>query len=148
MFNAKGHHTTSVNFKFGESTSVYHSCSTLFKNELFVFGGNSSYYDGDRRQISKISGCQLRRIGTLDFDHEFGACTVVNNKKLFLCFNYLNDSDRKKCRYSTEPLGKFIEAASSLYRHGSTSIASSECKNTKTKMTFYLFFSRYYSGRW
>ena len=72
---------TDFNFEFGENTSVYYSCSIKYKNEFFIFGGN---YGDERRQISKISGCQLEQIGALDFDHYYGTCTDVNDMRILL----------------------------------------------------------------
>ena len=119
---------TDIDFKFGEKTSVYQSCSITFKNQFLVFGGAKG---DDRRQISRLSGCDLRRIGTLEFDHQVGACTSVNDEKIYLCFNSNYNApigDRKKCRYANKPLAAFTEAASSKHGHIGTSIAASECE--------------------
>ena len=111
-------------FRFGENTSVYLSCSMKYKNQFYVFGGTYGY-DGDRRQISKLEGCSLQRIGTLAFYHYYGACTGVNDQRIYLCF----DQDSSKvCRYAENPLETFTEAASSVYDHSYTSIAASECE--------------------
>lgn len=97
-----------------------------YRNEFYLFGGET-YYGGDRRQISKLSGCGLERIGTLDFDHYRGACTGVNDARIYLCFNAYFSSDYRRCRYAENPLDTFTEAASSFYEHRFTSIAASEC---------------------
>ena len=111
-------------FRFGENTSVYRSCSILYRNEFLVFGGTTDY-GGDKRQISMISGCQLQRIGSLAFDHNFGACTGVNDETIYLCFDY---NQSQKCRYASSPLDTFLLAAESEHRHSKTSIASSDCE--------------------
>ena len=118
-----------VGFEFDENTSVYSSCSMIYKNQLLVYGGTNSY-GGDKRQISKLSGCRLQRIGTLDYDHDSGACTGVNDTRIFLCFNMSNSYFVKsnKCSYATDQLGPFTEAASSAYDHEETSIAASDCR--------------------
>ena len=38
---------------------------------MIVFGG-----DSQKRQISEIDNCALKRIGDLSFDHDSGACTT------------------------------------------------------------------------
>ena len=122
--DASGRADNNFNFRFGENTSVYHSCSMKYKNQFYVFGGTTSY-GGDKRQISKLEGCSLQRIGTLAFDHSGGACTGVNDQQIYLCF----DSHYSKvCRYAENPLDTFTEAASSVYGHSYTSIAASECE--------------------
>ena len=125
--DASGKVDIDFNFEFGENTSIYQSCSMTYRNEFYVFGGET-YYGGDRRQISKLSGCGLERIGTLDFDHYRGACTGVSDTTIYLCFSNAS-SDRKRCRYAENPLETFAEAASSFYDHEWTSIAASECKH-------------------
>ena len=37
-----------------------------------------------------VTQCELRRIGTLDFDHEEVACSKVDDRKIYLCFHYEN----------------------------------------------------------
>ena len=122
--DAYGKVDTDFNFEFGANTSVHKSCSLMYKNEFFVFGGSNTY-GSDQRQISKLSGCRLERIGTLDFNHHLGACTGVRDTRIYLCFNYF---DTKKCRYAENPLDTFTEAASSVFEHQVTSIAASDCK--------------------
>ena len=114
-------------FEFGETTSVHKSCALAYKNEFFVFGGTSAY-GGDKRQISKISGCRLERIGTLAFDLLMGACTGVQDTRIYLCFDYTY-GDFKKCRFAENPLDPFTAAASSDFCHRGTSIAASDSKS-------------------
>ena len=95
-----------------------------YKNQFYVFGG-TTYYGEDRRQISKLTGCSLQRIGTLAFDHHDGACTGVNDQRIYLCFDRYSS---KVCRYAENPLDTFTEAASSVYEHRWTSIAASNCE--------------------
>ena len=83
--------------------------------------------DDYRRQISKLSGCELRIIGTLKFDHHLGACTSVNDEKIYLCFNW-DFADNERCRYANDPLATFTKAASSEHAHSGASIAASECE--------------------
>ena len=63
-----------LNFNFNANTEVDGSCSLVFSNKMFVFGGAN-----EKRQISQVTGCGLERIGTLTFDLRSGACTVIRN---------------------------------------------------------------------
>ena len=113
-------------FRFQENTSVYGGCTVTFQNQAYIFGGSDS---ASRRQVSKVEGCQLERVGTLAFDHALGACANVNNTRVYLCFSDAAD-DSQRCRYTTQPLSTdYTNASSSVYGHRKTSIASSQSKN-------------------
>ena len=58
---------------------VHESCSVTFKNEFYVYGGYSGH---DKGQISKVEGCQLRRISNLPFKFYYGGCTTVAENKI------------------------------------------------------------------
>ena len=118
--NADGREDTNFDFVFGQGTEVRYSCSMTWNNEFYIFGGYSN-----TRQISKLIGCQLTRIGELEFDHQYGACSNVADAKLYLCFNY-KSSDSRICRVATSPMGVFQVIIQSLYEHGRTRIAASE----------------------
>ena len=60
-----------VKFSMQENTEAYWSCSLKWRNKMIVFGG-----DSQKRQISEIDNCALKRIGDLSFDHDSGACTT------------------------------------------------------------------------
>ena len=79
--------------RFDQDTEAYCSCSISWQNQFFVFGGSSQ-----RRQISKLIGCELTRVGTLDFDHYRGGCANVADNQLYLCFNIGTSTDSKNCR--------------------------------------------------
>ena len=116
-------------FGFGQGASVYASCSMTYKNEFLIFGGDTGYHQGDARQISKVIGCRLQRVGTLAFDMRMGACTGVRDSTIYLCFHAWGaTSDKKRCRFANDPLDVFTEATLSSYEHSRTSIASSNCK--------------------
>ena len=110
-------------FRYGEDTSVYGSCSLTFRNQLYVFGGESPF----KRQLSKLVGCQLQRVGSLAFDLELGSCASVADSKVYLCFNSFS-SDTKKCRFASDPEASFTAATSSVYEHQQISIAASDCE--------------------
>ena len=73
----------------GANTTAYYSCSATLNNEMLIFGGTEP---GDyTKQISKIIGCRLERIGELPYDFYFGACGTFqfhdsNEQRVMLCF--------------------------------------------------------------
>ena len=108
-------------------TYAHLSCSVNWNNELYIFGGAEK--DASmRRQVSRLSGHKLERVGLLDFDHAHGACSVMANKHLFLCFNRQKETDWKLCRRSTGPLADFTEETSSIFYHPSIRTSCSDSK--------------------
>ena len=78
-----------------ENTEVYRSCSATLKGELFVFGGNSEL-NNMRKQVSKVMGCGLQRIGDLSYDFYQGACGTYHmpDERILLCFS---ESYQRQC---------------------------------------------------
>ena len=70
-----------------------------------------------------MTECEFKRIGSLDFDHDDGACTNVNDLEVHLCFESNNN---RQCRSAFEPLGSFNNVALSTYDHQSIRIAASQ----------------------
>ena len=106
-----------------EQSEVYKSCSVQWRNGFYVFGGSSN-----KRQISKVDGCQLRPIGSLAFDHYTGGCSVMNDA-IYLCFNVVfNSGDYKRCRSATEPTENFTQIPLSTFDHRWARTASSNSK--------------------
>ena len=64
------------------------SCSTVWKNQLHIFGGNVQ-----PRQIVRLSSKKLKTIGSLLFDHVWGSCNVMADNFIYLCFNAATDAD-------------------------------------------------------
>ena len=110
-----------LDFEFGEKTEVYDSCSLQWKNQHYVFGGNS-----EKTQVSMVNGNRFERKGSLDFNMYLGACTVLNEFTIVLCFDYYEDN---VCRQSNNPLGSFNKLPNSNYNHRYTRIASFDGKN-------------------
>ena len=77
--------------------------------------------------MSVLNGYRLERNGTLDFDLKNGACTVLNETIVVLCFNYY---EQDVCRQSNNLLGKFTKLPNSNYEHRLTKISSVEGKKT------------------
>ena len=112
---------TKLAFSFPSDTQVYLSCSLIFNNKMYVFGGSNL-----KRQISTVDGCGLKRIGSLNFDFERGACTTVQGTGTLLCFSNSKSSktEGQECRVSSSPIGSFTKIKNSNYIHYQTKIAS------------------------
>ena len=52
----------------------------------------------------------------------------MGKDKIFLCFNYANFYDYKRCRMALSPLESFTEVRQSTYEHSDANIAASDCK--------------------
>ena len=112
-----------LGFQFDNNTEVFGSCSLQWHNHFYVFGGRMS---GMPRQVSMVNGNRLERKATLDFDFRYGACTILNQITIVLCFEY---NETKVCRKSNNPYGSFTRLPNSNYDHRSTRIASIDGKN-------------------
>ena len=110
-------------FERDNDTEVFFSCQAIWQNELHVFGGNVK-----KRQISKLNGHRLERLGSLTFDHREGQCSVMNNQYIYLCFQLDNSVDWNRCRRSTGPLETFSEIELSNHNHAQGGISCTECK--------------------
>ena len=102
-------------FEFGHQTEVDGSCSITYRGDFYVFGRI-----GLDRQISKLEGCSLERIGSLDFDFELGGCATVNSYSIYLCFRRY---DYKRCFVGTDPVGTFYNVTESQFNHARTRVA-------------------------
>ena len=110
LVNSVGEQEKLTCFHRDNTTEAHQSCSLSWKNQLFIFGGNK-----ERRQISRLTGHKLERVGDLTFPLYEGACSVMANQFIFLCFHY---HDSKKCRRSAGPLEQFSLVPSfSTYDH-------------------------------
>ena len=114
LVDANGRHDTVL---LGYS-DVYLSCSVTYRGKFYIFGGSEQ----NSRQIIEVKGCSLSRIGTLDFDHYIGACSNVDDRQIYLCFD---EKDTKQCRSAVEPLGTFTKIEQSSYGHSTIRTAAS-----------------------
>ena len=110
-----------LDFQFNDNTEVYRSCSLQWKNHYYVFGG-----ENQKKQVSMVNENRLERKGSLNFDFDRGACTVLNQVNIVLCFDY---HETKFCRKSNKPLGSFAKLLNSNYDHRYTRIASFDGEN-------------------
>ena len=83
--------TTDFNFTIPPLVDVELSCSLVWKDRMFIFGGSSR-----RRQILEIDNCILKPVGTLQFEFRDGACTVDAYSSIYLCFS--SGDDGRLCR--------------------------------------------------
>ena len=132
LINSKGEQEELSCFERDEATEAVKSCSINWQNQWYVFGGESN-----KRQISKLHGHKLERLGSLAFDYEFGGCSVMNNEFIFLCFNYANENDYKRCRRSSGPLETFSEVELSNHEHRATQTSCSDSKSFGFKAESY-----------
>ena len=102
-----------------DSKTEANSCSITWENQLFIFGG---FFE--KRQISRLTGHKLERVGNLTFDHYCGACSVMADQYIFLCFGH----DFEQCMRSTGPLKQFSEVALSIYQHKMIQTSCSDSK--------------------
>ena len=112
-----------LDFEFGLNTEASYSCSLLWHNHYYVFGGKN-----EKRQVSMVRGNRLERKTTLDFNFNDGACTIFYQQIIVLCFDV---DEGKVCRKSNNPLELFTKLPKSAkYHHRHTRIASFDGKNT------------------
>ena len=111
-----------LDFEFSKNTEVWNSCSLQWHNHYYVFGGESHTL-----QVSLVNGNRLERKATLGFNFVEGACTVLSQNIIVLCFGRYEEN---VCRKSNHPLGSFTRLPNSYYKHKHTRIASFDGKNT------------------
>ena len=126
LLNSEGAQKELACFERDKYTQAFHSCSIIWNNQLFIFGGNYN-----RRLISRLTGYKLEKANSsLSFDHEQGACSVMANSFVYLCFpNGFNENDSKRCRRSTGPLEQFTEVSLSANDHLFIQTSSSDSKS-------------------
>ena len=107
----------STAFDFQDFQSVFESCGVTHENNFFIYGGR---YE-NKRQVLQLTDCSLSNIGSIPFDHWYGACDSTNGT-IVLCFDV---NDNKQCRHATTPLGEWRDMALSTYNHQGTQIAMS-----------------------
>ena len=130
LVNSAGEKEELTCFEQDPATKASQSCSVNWHNQLFIFGGINEF----KRQISRLTGHKLERVKDLTFDLIQGACGVMANKDIFLCFHGLDfdGTERRRCRRSTGPLEQFSEVAPSASDHRHTQIS---CSDSKLKLT-------------
>ena len=123
MTDVSGRDDRITTFAYGEGTSAFESCSIIWNNRAFVYGGS---YQINDYQIARLDGCSLSRIGQLDFSFASGGCAVTQgaiSSEIILCFP---SSGTSKCRSGQDPTGPFTILPNSNTSHRYTKIAASE----------------------
>ena len=120
VVDAEGRMDSNILFSHIGETEVYLSCSVMYRNKYYVFGGVRQM-----RQISELTGCELRRIGSLKFNHAYGSCSTFGDREILLCFDW---NDNKQCRSAVDPLGDFTKIEPSTHEHEYARTASTQSK--------------------
>ena len=134
LINSKDEQKELSCFERDDKTDAYGSCSVNWRNQFHVFGGFN-----EKRQISRLNDYRLERIGSLAFDHGHGACSVMANQFIFVCFQFVS-SDYKRCRRSTGPLKTFTEITPSNHDHGGATTSCFESQSFCIKSLNKTFF--------
>ena len=127
LINSVGGQEELTCFERDDTTEAMYSCSVNWENQFFIFGGWAK-----KRQVSRLSGYKLKREGDLLFDHYMGACSVMANEYIFLCFSAPSADtgmdDYLQCRRSTGPLKEFSELDFSIQYHMMIQTSCSDSK--------------------
>ena len=124
-----------IGFAFEDNVEVYQSCSLVFKGTMYVFGGAK-----ESRQIAQVTtqDCGINKLGNLPFDFVQGACTVIEQKEIMLCFDMKEDDQGRVCRIDTNPTGSLDKISQeSNHCHYRAKIAANKgkqfnpCKNKR-----------------
>ena len=75
-----------IRFSIPNGTDLFASCAAMFKNKIYVYGGQHRT-ELSARKISMVDDCSLKHYGQLSFDFFLGACTSTN-EVVILCFDY------------------------------------------------------------
>lgn len=113
-----------VNFNYDDKTSVYRSCSVSVNNTMIVYGGANA-----KRQISQVTDCSLKIIGTLPFDFDTGSCAYEKNM-ILLCADTKKNQTPQTCYISSE-VTHFTDTSFTKtrnFRHYATRMASADGK--------------------
>ena len=78
LINSAGGQEELACFEREDRTEALGSCSVNWQNQMHIFGGYT-----EKRQISRLSGFELQRIGDLAFDHYIGSCSLMANQFIF-----------------------------------------------------------------
>ena len=72
-----------IHFEIDSLAEVAVSCSATINGEFYVFGGWH-----ERRQVSKIVGCSLKRVSDLPYELYFPACGTFKfpEERSMICF--------------------------------------------------------------
>merc|ERR1711923_458052 len=93
---------------------------------MLVFGGeNTDDKEVVENQISEVKDCALERTGSLPFRLINGACTVLEDNNLFLCFGDKDLTNSTCWRSKNLQSQNWQHSSQSIYGHTSIKIATS-----------------------
>ena len=107
----------------------------LFDHEMFKSNQRSSYSSNYKYQISSVTDCSLKRVGTLPFPMYLGSC-FANSEQIVFCFDYY---DNQQCYRSTQPLDGFTAIAKSRHSHAFIRMASSTSKLILVRLIYIVY---------
>ena len=92
---------------FEEGTEVHASCGATLNGQNWIIGGRnekrqaSDLSDKHSKfmtdvKISRIDGCNIKRVGSLKFDFSWGACNTYqfDVEKILFCFGQNNSNSQ------------------------------------------------------
>ena len=95
IFLSKGSRVLDA-FNYERKTQIYHSCSVVLANKMWIFGGMSG--TSFTKQLSSVAQCHLKREGSLPFDLGDGAANTIEgfqgDQSVLICFS---GSSPKEC---------------------------------------------------
>ena len=99
---------------------MYGSCSFAWLNTLYILGGSNQ-----QRQVSRLEGCHLSRVGNLPFNLKFGTCATIDSRAIVACFDTSNKrSQVRACHITTDPLDTWLALPKSTFNHRGIKIAA------------------------
>ena len=94
---------------------------------MYVFGGAK-----EQKQIAQVKtqDCGIKRIGSLPFNFVQGACTVIEENEIMLCFDIKEYDQGKVCRVDRNPNGSLDKISQeSNHYHYRAKIAANKGKH-------------------
>ena len=125
LVDGKGRSDSSFRLSLYFGVGVSSSCSVTYRNRFLVFGGRTNTGHAIETQISEVTKCRLKRIGTLPFNHIGGACSNINDRFIYLCFS---QGHKRMCRSAEGPLEPFTGIVPSKYDHQRITTVASPSK--------------------
>ena len=86
MLNSTGRPISGSRVTLDEYAEAYGSCLTAYRGTIYLFGGVRQ-----KRQISRLNGCEFDRIGSTQFDFTYGSCGLFIDgitDFILLCFDH------------------------------------------------------------
>ena len=76
LTNLNGKVDKDISFEIESGVYAEESCGLTFQGEFYIYGS----YEGDKRQIAKVTDCKLKRVADLPFVFESGACAATSDQ--------------------------------------------------------------------